>query len=308
MRTPPLLRLLLVLTVLVAGVAACGDDDETSGDTTAPGPSTTTTASTGDSTTTTTAEEPPAAEDVPLSVYFLDADSKVRVGWVRTIDSLATGQGALEELLAGPDTEDESLGLSTAIPDGTSLRSLDIADGVATVDLSTEFTGGGGSLSMQARLAQVVYTITQFPTVDEVELLVEGSPLTTLGGEGVVIEGNLTRADFQFGSTYEWLEPMVLVETPRPGEVVDGDSLDVGGSANTFEAAVYIEVLGPDGAVAIPETYTMASSGSGTTGVFLESIPLPADLTGELTIVVYDLSAEDGAGRIGESRIPVTRG
>jgi germination protein M len=309
MRIPRLLRLLLVVAALAAGVAACGDDDEpTSTDTTAATDVTTTTEATDGTTSTTEHDEPDPAEDVPLSVYFLDADSKVRVGYVRTIDSSATGRGALEALLEGPNADDEALGLSTSIPEGTTLRSIDIAGGIATVDLSEEFTSGGGSLSMQARLAQIVYTVTQFPTVDEVEILVEGSVLEVLGGEGILIDGTLTRADFQFDSTYEWLEPMILVETPRPGEVIEGGSVDVGGTSNTFEAAVYIEVLDASGAVVVPETYTMATAGSGTTGAFLESIPLPEDLTGSFTVVAYDLSAEDGVGRLGVTEVPVSRG
>lgn len=300
---------MVAVLALTMVVAACGDDDEpTSSETTvADGDTTTSTAADG-STTTTEHDEPAPVEDVPLSVYFLDADAKVRVGHVRTIDSSATARGALESLLAGPIAEDEALGLSTSIPEGTTLRGIDIAGGIATVDLSEEFTSGGGSLSMQTRLAQVVYTVTQFPTVEEVELLVEGSVLEALGGEGVLVEGTLTRADFQFGGTYEWIEPMILVETPRPGEVVEGGSVDVGGSSNTFEAALYIEIVDAAGEVVVPETYTMATAGSGTTGAFLESIPLPDDLAGAFTIVVYDLSAEDGVGRVGLTEIPVSRG
>ena len=62
----------------------------------------------------------------------------------------------------------------TAIPDGTTLLGISIADGIATVNLSREFESGGGSASMQARLAQVVYTLTQFPTVTGVRFQLDG--------------------------------------------------------------------------------------------------------------------------------------
>ena len=37
---------------------------------------------------------------------------------------------------------------------------------------------------MQTRLAQVVYTLTQFPTVDGVVFSLDGEPIDVLGGEG----------------------------------------------------------------------------------------------------------------------------
>lgn len=310
MRIPRLLISLFAVAALGLGLAACGDDDGgTSSDTTADGSTTSTSASSSDTTETSEPTERTEPDEVaiPVSVYLLDADAKLRVGWVRTAETTATAQAALESLLEGPTADDESLGLSSAVPEGTTLRSVEIIDGVAVVDLSAEFTTGGGTLSMHSRLGQVVFTVTQFPTVEEVELLVDGSPLTELGGEGVIVDGNLTRADFQFDSTYEWIEPRILVETPRPGESITGATLDVGGWANTFEATVYFEVLGPDGEVLIPESFTTASAGSGTTGMFIHSIPLPDDLTGDLTVVAYDLSAEDGGGRLGETRVPVIR-
>ena len=306
---PRLLGLLALCLALVGAMAACGDDDSEDAST---GTDTTestdgTTSSTAPEGSTTTDTEPEPAEAANLSVYFLDADEKLRVGHVREIEAVGVAQATLESLFAGPTPEDEALGLSSTVPDGTTVRSIDVAGGTAAVDLSAEFESGGGSLSMQARLAQVVYTLTQFPTVDEVELLIEGVPVEALGGEGVLIDGPLTRADFQFGGTYEVLEPMILIETPRPGEVVEGDVVHVGGSSNTFEAALYFEVLDDSGEVVVPETYAMASSGSGTTGTFLVPIDLPPDLSGELTIRAYDLSAEDGS-RVGVTEVPFQRG
>lgn len=302
--------------VLALALAACGDDDgaePTAGDETS-----TTVDADGTTTTAGDADDDDADDDgddddgettepVPLSVYFLDGEEKIRVGHVRLVTDVGVAGAVMDSLVEGPTADDEALGLSSAIPEGTEVRSIDVAGGTATVDLSEEFTSGGGSLSMQARLAQVVYTLTQFPTVDQVEILVEGSLLEVLGGEGVLIDGPLTRADFQFGSTYEWLEPMVLVEAPRPGEVVSGDPLLVGGSANTFEAAVYVEVVDTAGAVVVSETYTMATAGSGTTGTFELLIELPDDAPTDLIARAYDLSAEDGS-RVGVAEVPFSLG
>src|SRR5690606_15313075 len=100
----------------------------------------------------------------------------------------AVAAGALRGLLAGPTDAERALGFGTAIPAGTTLNGVVVADGVATVDLSGDFASGGGSASMQARVAQVVFTLTQFPTVDSVDFELDGEPLTALGGEGLLLE------------------------------------------------------------------------------------------------------------------------
>ena len=86
---------------------------------------------------------------------------------------------------ARPTLPTSGIGLGTTIPAGTTLRGLTIKNGLATVDLSKQFESGGGSLSMQLRVAQVVGTLTQFPTVKRVAFRIDGKPVESIGGEGV---------------------------------------------------------------------------------------------------------------------------
>jgi spore germination protein GerM len=102
-------------------------------------------------------------------------------------------QATFQALLTGPIGSQ----FSSAIPQGTKLRSLEIkADGVH-VDFSQEFTSGGGSASMTGRLGQVVYTATALDPKASVWINVEGKKLEVLGGEGLEIEQPLTRAKFR---------------------------------------------------------------------------------------------------------------
>jgi hypothetical protein len=184
----------------------------------------------------------------------------------------------MEALLAGPP-----VGLTTAIPDGTRLLGLSIADGVATVDLSGEFGSGGGSASVLARLAQVVYTLTQFPSVESVSFRLDGKPVSTLGGEGVVLDRPQTRAD------YEDQTPIILVETPVPGDTVSSP-VRLAGTSNVFEANMHLDVY--QGDTKLVDTFVTASSGSGDRGTFETTVPL--DVSGPVRIVLYAPSAEDG--------------
>ncbi|QUS61004.1 GerMN domain-containing protein [Synechocystis sp. PCC 7339] len=98
---------------------------------------------------------------------------------------------ALKTLLAAPDSD------ISAIPPNTSLLSLTKTATGINVDLSAQFTAGGGSQSMIARLGQIIYTATSTDPNLPVRLLVEGEPLTVLGGEGLMIAQPITRKQFE---------------------------------------------------------------------------------------------------------------
>lgn len=102
-------------------------------------------------------------------------------------------RGALEALLAGPTADERGKGLTSEIPAGTRLRSVAVRDGVAVVDLTDAVAAGGGSMSMQARLWQIVYTATQLSAAPQARLLIDGRERQTLGGEGLIIEKPIGR-------------------------------------------------------------------------------------------------------------------
>jgi germination protein M len=198
----------------------------------------------------------------------------------------AVGRTAMEALLAGPTDAERLEGIQTQIPDGTELLGLSVDKGIATVDLTSEFESGGGSASMSMRLAQVVFTLTEFRTVQGVQFALDGEPIEVLGGEGVVIDHPLTRKD------YADLLPAILVESPAMGESVP-NPVTVSGTADVFEANVTVIVLDAAGKE-IARTFTTATCGSGCRGEFSVTVPYKvAKGKEEGTIVVQD---DDAAG------------
>jgi hypothetical protein len=102
-------------------------------------------------------------------------------------------------------------------------------------------------------------------------------------------------------SDFEELTPAVLVESPAPGEDVSSP-LRIAGTANTFEATFQVEVLGA-GRRVLGKRFVTATSGSGTRGTFEANVTFAAQ-PGPATLVVFELSAEDGS-RIHEIEIPL---
>ena len=175
-----------------------------------------------------------------VRAYFVfDGEPGVQ-GLVPTLSevpkSVAVATAAMGALLGGIPGGDRYAPISSAIPSGTRLLGLTIKNGVATVDLSTEFDAGGGTTSMQFRLAQVVYTLTQFSTVKSVVFQVEGQTVTVFSGEGIVLDGPVGRADFT-----DQL-PSMFVDRPAFGAAL-GNPGRITGSANVFEATFRVAIL-----------------------------------------------------------------
>ena len=129
------------------------------------------------------------------SVYWIGSDENQvqydaqRVAVAPNSDAEAQLRTAMGELLAGSD--------ATAIPPGTELLGAEVKGQDVYVDLSSEFTQGGGSAAMAARLGQIIYTATAVEPGAQVWISIEGEPLTELGGEGLLIDQPLNVAKFE---------------------------------------------------------------------------------------------------------------
>ena len=145
-------------------------DDQTGTDVNA------TTPGTGDTTEPSTDQE---TTDVLL--YFVSADTNSLEAEVRAIpkeEGLA--RATVNQLLSGPREED----LVAAIPSSVSLRDIDVSNGVCTVDLSADVATLASIPETDQVLAlySLVNTLTQFDTVDYVQVLLNGQQLSDFGG------------------------------------------------------------------------------------------------------------------------------
>ena len=310
--------LAFVLPLLIAfGVAACGGGsgslgsvpsvapvassnaggpDETPIASGAPGVSTSPSdAPSGDPSSGPTAA--PSAEATPgetmlVRAYFVLGGEPGVTGLVpvlRTVPkTTGVAKAAMTALLAGPTkAESGDRTITTAIPDGTTLNGVSIKTGIATVDLSTEFDSGRGTASMRYRLAQVVYTLTQFSTVKSVLFQVDGGNVTVFGSEGIVLDGPSKRAD--------WTDelPAMFVDRPAFGAAL-GNPGPVSGNADVFEATFRVAILDGSGKVLVDQQ-VMASCGSGCRGTFQQTVTYTIGKSQYGTLRVYDPSEKDGS-------------
>ncbi len=238
----------------------------------------------------------PTASTTSFNLYFMRGD-KIGVAHRTMSKTQQVGAAAMKELLSGPNPKEQAAGLTSAIPAGTKFLGLTINNGLASVNLSGEYEAGGGSLSMASRLAEVVYTLTQFSSVRQVTFQLDGKPVTVFGGEGIVMDHPVDR------SNYEQLTPAILVESVAPGDTVTSPA-HLTGTANTFEAAFTINILDANGNLLV-EQHATATSGTGTRGTFDVTVPFKVDKEQNGKVVVFELSAKDGS-KTNVVEIPVT--
>ncbi|MFL5964394.1 MAG: Gmad2 immunoglobulin-like domain-containing protein [Gaiellaceae bacterium] len=144
-----------------------------------------------------------------------------------------------------------------------------ISDGTATVGLDR---------ATQDQAAEIVYTLTQFATIERVDV----------GGRT-----GLTRDDF---ASYV---PPILVESPGAGAEVPG-TFHVSGTASVFEATLVVQLV-RNGKVIAKQSVTASEGapGRGTFDTTLHATP------GAVTVAAFSPSAADGTPQH-EVDVPVT--
>lgn len=144
-----------------------------------------------------------------------------------------------------------------------------ISGGTATVDLLK---------ATNDEVAEIVYTLTQFPSVQRVDVA---------GRTG------LTRDDFA-----GYLPP-ILVETPAPGAEVQ-PTFRVSGTASVFEATLVVQLV--RGGKIIAKRTVTAAEGAPARGAFDATFKATP---GGLVVVAFAPSAADGTPQH-EVDVPVT--
>jgi hypothetical protein len=236
---------------------------------------------------------PSAAGTTIVRAYFVLGSLTGNEGLVPVLREVPETRGvavaAMRELLRGPEGAEleGSPAMYSAIPEGSRLLGVDIDGSTATVDLNGTFASGGGSAGTLARLGQVVYTLTQFSSVDTVRFRIDGEPVTTFGAEGVVLDGPVGRADFRD------LLPAIFVDRPAWGAAA-GNPARISGIANVFEATFQVELLDGRGNRLAHDTVT-ATCGTGCWGTFRTDLAYDINKAQYGTLRVWADSAKDGS-------------
>ncbi len=131
-----------------------------------------------------------AGPQVILTIYFAkfsDTDA-----WLVPVErplphTEEVARAAIQELIKGPNT---GSGLKAVIPATVQIRSISIANGVCSLDLSKEILTDAAGIGVSATteellLAAVADTLTEFPTINQVKLTIEGKSSGMVDGRAV---------------------------------------------------------------------------------------------------------------------------
>ena len=181
---------------------------------------------------------------VPFVLSVPKVDGVARESLNRIIDSAVNRQSI------------GSTGLKLPLPQGTTVRGLTIREGLAKVDFSEEFlrySAGKEKLVIDA----VVLTITEFPNVDQVQIMVGGKTISKLPG-GTAIDKPIRRSE--------------IIVNPEAAANTQGTPVTLYFSAVSTENYVYF----------VPVTRRIANTDNVLATVINELIAGPAEGSGLL--------------------------
>ena len=134
------------------------------------------------------------------ALYFTQVDRGGTILRVKVDRNLPISSSPMTDvvqaLIAGPTEEERQRGLICLIPPGTRMLSATVRGNTAYINFNEEFQFNTfGVEGYAGQLRQIVFTVTEFPNVRDVQILIEGRRVDFLG-EGIWIGSPLSRDMF----------------------------------------------------------------------------------------------------------------
>ena len=147
--------------------------------------------------------EPPPAPPVQTRervIYFTQIDKDGQILQSRVTRRVPVSESpmvdALNIVLAGPSADELNRGVLNLIPQNTRILSATVRGSTAYISFSEDFLFNTfGVEGYVAQLRQIVWTVTEFSNVNDVQILIEGRRLDYLG-EGIWIGSPINRQSF----------------------------------------------------------------------------------------------------------------
>ncbi len=114
----------------------------------------------------------------PVTVYYQDKDGCVvpMTRWIQP--QLGIARAAVSLAIDCPLTREETAyyGVYPTLPENTEILGIDIKDGIASIDFNKYLLNYGTAYSERNIVASIVYTLTEFDTIQKVRILINGYP------------------------------------------------------------------------------------------------------------------------------------
>jgi hypothetical protein len=211
---------------------------------------------------------------MPVQAYFYLGAGLVPVT-VQAPKTEAVATAALKALLAGPPS-----GYQTAIPTGLRFVELTIQDGVAHATLSRAL-----ERRTHRSEAQIVYTLTQFPSVRRVEIAIQNQGRVAQSDSVGQPLDSATRADY-----LDQTQTAPIFVTSPIGNSTVTSPVAVRGTAVVFEATFMVDIF-EHGKLLRTQPIT-TSLGAPERGTWSLTLTLPP---GDVELRFYEPSAKDGS-------------
>ncbi|GAB6155606.1 GerMN domain-containing protein [Desulfosporosinus burensis] len=119
------------------------------------------------------------SEGKTVALYFADLTGKFLVKEERMLPkTVSLARETVNQWLKGPTAKGT---IQNSVSTATTLLDIAIKDSVVIVDLSKEFLISNSKVSPEVALYGLVNTLTQFSTISQVQIRIEGKPITKYG-------------------------------------------------------------------------------------------------------------------------------